>query len=113
MIKPIFAAKLRVGGFDYKVVFKHIGSPRKGFDAVGRCDWDRRTIMIDAAHLPKEEIYFTLFHELIHAAIEATLIDYRLKDAQDDTFIHPFSRILWDAMIGAGLIVKKWEKKKK
>lgn len=96
--------KVRVGGLEYTVKFKKISSPRKGFDAVGRCDWDKREILIDPSRLTKEEVKFTLFHEMIHAAIEGTLIDYHLKDVQDDNFVHPFSRLLWDGLVGAGII---------
>ena len=109
--KKAIHPQVRVGGFDYKVKFTKLTPERNGFQPVGLIDFDDRTISLDPRYITDEEVYFSLFHEIIHASIEACVVNYSVKDINDDKLIHPLSRILWDGLKSAGIVDKKWMKR--
>jgi Zn-dependent peptidase ImmA (M78 family) len=99
--------EVKVGGLTYRIIRKQLKRCRDAI-VMGQCDYNTRVIRVHS-QLNNEECGFVLMHELLHACHDATSCDE--VDYESEDFIHPFSRLLWDAMRNAGLIDKKWLKR--
>ena len=65
----------------------------------GWCDWDNKILGLKQCHADRD--YLTLFHEIGHAAADATKADNPIGN---ETFARPFFAIFFAALKSAGLI---------
>ena len=95
--------KIKVGGIEYKVVLAPITKIRnRGIpipDAMGVTDPDARVIYLEK---DRTDIDWVFLHEIIHACIDC--LDTTFKGASEEKFVRPFSRLLYDSLISAGLM---------
>jgi hypothetical protein len=109
--KPIHMMDIPVGGLTYHLYACPAGlGETKEFKRLGNCDYETHTIQLNIApEVSNEEISYVLFHELIHAAVEAATCTARVNP-HSEIFVHPFARILWGALQHSGLINNWWKK---
>lgn len=108
MAKMNVPKSIKVGGLTYPLMFKKI-KPQGEFHIMGQCNFRKREIYIDPSLLNNEELYFTLFHEILHAAMDAATVN---DEIQNENLVHPFSRIFWGALTDVGIIPAAWKTKK-
>ena len=106
---PLNGMKIRIAGLDYRIkYFRRIipvevdedGNYCKDTYTAGYSDLCDRIIGI-FAYLPKQEHDFTVLHELLHCVMEAIKTE---EAFQEEDFIKPASRILYDALMSVGMI---------
>lgn len=107
--KPIHIMNIPVGGMTYKVYACPRGlGDKRSFVRLGNCDFTKHTISLNMKDLcSDEETCYVLFHELIHAAVDAATCSEKINP-HGEAFIHPFARILWGAIVHSGLINDWW-----
>lgn len=105
---PLYGMKIRLAGLDYKIkYFRKIipvdpsdGEYSKDCYTAGYSDLCDRIIGI-FAYLSKQEHDFTLLHEILHCVMEACKTE---EVFQEEDFIKPTSRILFDALLSVGML---------
>jgi hypothetical protein len=103
--------KVKVGGIDYTVLMapidgiKHRNTPMA--DAMGIADPDARVIILEKDRTDQDYVFL---HELIHACLDCLDTGSAFKGTQEEKFVRPFSRVLYDALVNAGLIRKQQPK---
>jgi len=97
--------KVTVGGIEYTVILQPITKiENRGTahpDAMGITDPDARVIYLEK---DRTDIDWVFLHEIIHACVDC--LDITFKGAAEEKFVRPFSRLLYDALISAGLMHK-------
>lgn len=104
-----FPNKLIVGGITYKVLYvdKASDTDAEGRQAIwGQIDYWTRTIRIYQKNRTQEDIYHTLFHEIIHAISQQYQLNLEEKeltlnekgDDSESSFVDIFSLILYDTL---------------
>jgi len=96
---------VKVGGIEYTIVLSPITKIKnRGIDipdAMGVTDPDARVIYLEK---DRTDIEWVFLHEIIHACVDC--LDTVFKGATEEKFVRPFSRLLYDALISAGLMHK-------
>lgn len=94
---------VKIAGLTYKVKYKRLRCKDKEYFTMGRCDYAKREIQINDETLNNEEFGSVFLHELVHAVFDSLCS----SNEPEENVIHPFSRILWGALVDAGLIDMK------
>ena len=104
-----FPTSVNVGGIIYKIVYtdKSSDTDAEGRQAVwGQIDYWTRTIRVYQKNRTTQDIWHTIFHEIIHAIsqqyqlnLEEKQIDVNTEGADDESaFIDVFSLLLFDTL---------------
>lgn len=103
--------KVKVGGIDYTILMAPIDGIKHRntsmADAMGIADPDARVIILEKG---RTDIDYVFLHELLHACLDCLDTGQLFKGAQEEKFVRPFSRVLYDILVNAGLIRKQQPK---